>query len=255
MAEKSSFIKLDRNILQWGWYKNANTFRVFVHLLISANIRANTFEGILIKRGEVATSVFSLAENLGLTEKQVRTALSHLKSTGEITSRRGSRYQIIRVENYDKYQSMGNQMGNGRAIKGQSKGDNQRNKEINNPLVPNGTSPHCGGSESAKTDFLTFWENYPKKVEQEKAQREWERLRPDKDTVEKILQGVAQQCRTKGWQEDHGRFIPNPANWLKGKRWNDSVSCPKDKRKSYDIDEIEAYIFSDACRQQEGRIV
>lgn len=87
MAEKSSFIKLDRNILQWGWYKNANTFRVFIHLTLTANIRANTFEGILIERGEVATSVFSLAENLGLTEKQVRTALSHLKSTGWFTER------------------------------------------------------------------------------------------------------------------------------------------------------------------------
>lgn len=255
MAEKSSFIKLNRNILQWGWYKNANTFRVFIHLLITANIRANTFEGILIKRGEVATSVFSLAENLGLTEKQVRTALSHLKSTGEISSRRGSRYQILRVENYDKYQSMGNQMGNQKAFKGHSKGDNQRNKEINNPLVSYETSPHGGGRESAKTDFLTFWEKYPKKVDQERAKREWDRLRLDSGTVEEILQAIAQQSRTKSWQEEQGRFIPSPAKWLNGKRWRDKLELPARENKSYNIDEIEAFLMDDDCRQQEGTAI
>ena len=29
MAEKSTFIKLDRNIVKWRWYKDINTFKVF----------------------------------------------------------------------------------------------------------------------------------------------------------------------------------------------------------------------------------
>ena len=105
MAEKSTFIKIDRNITEWRWYQNANTFRVFIHLLLKANINDKDFENITIHRGEFATSRENLAKALGLSVQQTRTALEHLKSTGEITIKRYSKFQVISVINYDFYQS------------------------------------------------------------------------------------------------------------------------------------------------------
>ena len=67
MADKTTFIKIDRNILDWGWYKDANTFRVFMHLLLTANIRQHKFMGVDIGRGELATSQKSLAESLDIS--------------------------------------------------------------------------------------------------------------------------------------------------------------------------------------------
>lgn len=104
MSEKTTFIKLDRNIRQWRWYQNANTFRVFIHCLLSANVAPREFEGATIKRGEFATSYDKIANTLNLTNQQVRTAIKHLKSTGEITTRIYSKYQVISIVNYAYYQ-------------------------------------------------------------------------------------------------------------------------------------------------------
>ena len=104
MAEKSTYIKLDRNMTQWRWWKNRNTLQVFVWLLISANISDHEFEHEIIKRGEVATSLETIGKSCSLTIREVRTALGHLKSTGEIASRQRPHYQVISILNYSKYQ-------------------------------------------------------------------------------------------------------------------------------------------------------
>ncbi len=103
--EKGTFIKLDRGIQGWRWYTNANTFRVFLHILMNANIKPCGFEGITINRGEMATSYDKIANTLKLTKMQVRTSIDHLKSTGEITLKRYPKFQVITVVNYNQYQS------------------------------------------------------------------------------------------------------------------------------------------------------
>lgn len=119
MRGPSTFIKLDRNIEEWRWYKDANTMRVFIDLLIRANVTNNDLYGITIHRGEVATSYPAIADRLGLTVKQVRTALGHLKRTGEVAVKIHPKFQVISIVNYDSYQSA--RAGSG-AGKGQSKG-------------------------------------------------------------------------------------------------------------------------------------
>lgn len=105
MAEKTTWIKVDRNILEWGWYKDANTFRVFMHLLLTANIKPHKFLGVGVNRGEIATSYKSLAESLDISIRSVRTAISHLETTGEVTVKRHSRFSVISIPNYDSYQA------------------------------------------------------------------------------------------------------------------------------------------------------
>ena len=104
MATPTTYIKLDRNILRWGWYTNPNTLRVFLHLLLTANIADKNFENITVKRGETVTSYEKLSATLDLSVQQVRTALTHLKSTGEITTCQHAKYQVITVIKYNEYQ-------------------------------------------------------------------------------------------------------------------------------------------------------
>lgn len=104
MAEKTTWIKIDRNILQWRWYQDANTMRVFLHLLLTANIKPHGFKTDTIKRGQLATSIGHIAKTLGITYNQARTALEHLKETKEITTTTRPRYLVITICNYDKYQ-------------------------------------------------------------------------------------------------------------------------------------------------------
>ena len=104
MNRANGFVILNRRILDWEWYRNTNTSALFIHLLLRANFTDRRFEGRVIARGQLVTSLSSLAEETGLTFQQVRTALAHLISTGEITSERLRRGRIITVRNYAQYQ-------------------------------------------------------------------------------------------------------------------------------------------------------
>lgn len=111
MAEKSTWIKIDRNILNWRWFTDRNTLQVFLWLLLNANIKPNGFMGTTVKRGEVATSCKTIASQSKMTENQARTAIQHLKTTGEITITRHSKFVVISIVNYDLYQGQ-NQITN-----------------------------------------------------------------------------------------------------------------------------------------------
>lgn len=144
MPEKSTFIKLNRKILNWRWYHDSNTFRVFVHLLLTANVTDHDFERITVHRGQVVTSVARLSENLKISVKSVRTALEHLKSTGEVTVKTTSKYSIITVNKYDEYQRPSNIRANIGANNGQTigksvadEGQQYKNDKESNRMIKN----------------------------------------------------------------------------------------------------------------------
>ena len=67
-----SFIKLDRRIMKWGWYRDTNTLAVWLHLLLSANFKRSEYMGIEVNAGQVVTTLEGLSEETGLSVKQVR---------------------------------------------------------------------------------------------------------------------------------------------------------------------------------------
>lgn len=98
------YIKLHRSLLDWEWYNDSVVKDVFLHLLLSANHKDNKYKGIEIKKGQLLTGRLKLASDLNFTEMQIRTALKKLKSTNEITIKTTSKYSIISIKNWDKYQ-------------------------------------------------------------------------------------------------------------------------------------------------------
>jgi hypothetical protein len=104
MRDRTTYIKLDRNIMSWGWYKDLNTFKLFIHLLLNANVKDHEFQGVTVHRGELATSQTSLATSTGLSRQNIRTALEHLRSTGDITINQHRKFSIISIPRYDYYQ-------------------------------------------------------------------------------------------------------------------------------------------------------
>lgn len=104
MADKTTFIKIDRNIINWRWFQSPKILSVFLWLLIKANIKEGHFKHDAISRGSLATSNAHIAEGCGITISNVRTALSNLEETGEIKRESRNHYQIITIVNYDSYQ-------------------------------------------------------------------------------------------------------------------------------------------------------
>lgn len=120
----AGFILLYRQITDWEWYQNPNTFRVFLHCLLMANFTDGRFEGKDIKRGQFVTSLQSLSDQTSLSIRQVRVALDHLIMTGELTSKAYSKFRVITVVNYDKYQS--NDKQNDRQMTGKRQADDNQ---------------------------------------------------------------------------------------------------------------------------------
>lgn len=105
VAEPTTFIKLDRNILEWRWFKDQNTYKLFTYFLIKANVTDQPWQDIVIGRGQLVTSFTHMAQETGLSVRSVRTSLDKLKSTSEVTCASSSKYTVITVINYDKYQN------------------------------------------------------------------------------------------------------------------------------------------------------
>lgn len=101
----SGHIKIDRSILGWEWYRDRNTFKLFIHLILRANWKDGRFQGVEIPRGSLASSYQNLANETGLSIQNVRTAVKKLKSTSELTVSQHPKFSVFTVKNYGRYQT------------------------------------------------------------------------------------------------------------------------------------------------------
>jgi DNA replication protein DnaD len=227
MSEKSTFIKLNRKILKWRWYQDANTFRVFVHLLLLANVTDRDFEQVTVRRGQLVTSRKHLSRDLKISEQSVRTALEHLKSTSEITISTTSKFSIITINNYDLYQRVTHSPTSNQPATNQRPTSNQpqyKNGKECIRMVKNEREGALAPLGRFKNVFLT--------------QNELDELRTKfpNDYEAKIE-------RLSRYQESKGRTFDNHfatlLDWLE-KDLNDKRSDERETNKaSYDISEID----------------
>ncbi len=100
----SGWVKIHRQILEWEWYDDINTCRLFFHLLIKANHKERNYKGKVVSVGETLTGLDKLSCETNLSVQQIRTSLNKLKSTNEITINSSPQGTVIKVVNYGKYQ-------------------------------------------------------------------------------------------------------------------------------------------------------
>ena len=101
----SGWIKLHRNLIDWEWYTDHNTTRLFVHCVVRANFEPKNWRGISIERGQFWTSIPTLCAETGLSTSQIRTSLNKLKLTGELTVKSQAQGRMITIVEYNQYQA------------------------------------------------------------------------------------------------------------------------------------------------------
>ena len=84
----------------------------------------------------------------------------------------------------------------------------------------------AGASARQKKQVLTgafdrFWVAYPRHQGKEAARKTWEKLNPDAALLAEMLAALERQRASDQWRRDGGQFIPYPATWLNGRRWED----------------------------------
>lgn len=78
----------------------------------------------------------------------------------------------------------------------------------------------------ADNGFAQFWALYPVKKSKQDALRAWQKLKPTEGLLTTILSALGDHKASSDWLKDGGKFIPHPASWLNGRRWEDEIACP-----------------------------
>lgn len=249
-------ILLDRKILEWEWYKDINTCKLFLHLLLKANWEDERFQDIEVPCGSFISSYQTLATETGLTIQKIRTAINHLKSTGELTIHPYPKFSVFTVKNYRIYQ--------------------ESNITTNNQITEN---EHVYESQktqieerkiNAKTTykqkiemFDTFWNIYPRKKARVLAEQAYADLILSEKVKEEQLiiatKNYTEACRILKTPDN---FINMPHNWLNKTVWIDylpenykkpemSYEKPKTRgtgfsnfeQREYDFDKLEEQLL------------
>ena len=197
----SDYIKLYRSLIDWEWYKNINTKVLFIHMLLKANWKDGRFEGKIIPRGSFVSSLSRLSEETDLTIREVRTAILHLENSGELTSKRHSKYSVFTIKNYDLYQGSDNQTTINRHSDDIQTTTIEEYKEIKNKRNNN---IMC--KKEANELFEKLWDMYPNKKGKSSVS--------DKDK-QKIFQiGLEEMTRAI---ERYKKYLEANSDWLKPK--------------------------------------
>lgn len=75
--------------------------------------------------------------------------------------------------------------------------------------------------DSPKVGFEDFWRAYPRRVAKKDALKAWQKISAEHHG--RIMQAIEANKRSEQWKKDGGQFIPYPATWLNGERWEDEI--------------------------------
>jgi hypothetical protein len=78
----------------------------------------------------------------------------------------------------------------------------------------------------SQDSFDRFWAAFPRRVAKQAAQRAWTEINPPAALEEIMIVALQWQSRQPAWTKDGGAYVPHPATWLRGRRWEDEPFDP-----------------------------
>ena len=128
------WIKMFRQITDWELYKDINSKVLFLHLLLTAAYTDyTTSDGFVVHAGCCFTSIRQLADETGLSIRQVRTALERLEATHSLTQQTTHRGTLIKVEKWAFFQGE-REKATQQTTQQTTHYNNKNNKKINNNI-------------------------------------------------------------------------------------------------------------------------
>lgn len=83
---------------------------------------------------------------------------------------------------------------------------------------------------STGRNFDKLWSVYPRHEGKQAALKAFEKIDPDDELLERMINAITAQKKSAQWSDP--QFIPHPATWLNGHRWEDepTQARPQEKR-------------------------
>lgn len=203
-----------------GWFDEV----LFYRLIVNCD-DFGRFDG---RTAVIKNRLFPLKDNLTL--KSVETAINKLARAGLITPYTSGGKPFLFLPTWNEHQSIRakrSKYPDPEIICEQMNSDEckcSRNPIQSNPIRESNPNPNRESESNAREaldPFDAFWAVYPRKTGKEAARKAFKKL--DREVYPLLVPAVESQKRSRQWQEDNGRFIPNPSTWLNQGRWEDEM--------------------------------
>ena len=100
------WIKINERLLDWQWFNDGNTLKVWLYLLVKANWKETKWQGLTLKRGQFVISVRRLSGILEMADKTVQRALKALLDSDCIEVKPlGKMGTLVTIKKYSQYQA------------------------------------------------------------------------------------------------------------------------------------------------------
>lgn len=231
----SGYFKLYRELLNKPiWLNSSNEQRVIlITLLAMANWKETEWdyygEKIKLNPGQFIASAPAIKERCNSSEitiMKIRTALERFEKldflTVSLTGKSTKSGKLITIVNWRHYQS--NEEEDNR------QNNRQNNKEItdrqptDNRHIKEEGKEYKELKEDKEKGFERFWELYPSKRKKPVARIAWMNMRVHSEEQYALINtAVERYKKTNQWQEENGRYIPDPDTFLQDERWTDEI--------------------------------
>lgn len=205
------WIMLHRKLLDHAIFKNHKLLQVFLYCLLKASHKEHTQlvgdQLVTLQPGQLATGRKAIASKTGLTEQNVRTALNKLEKCGILTIRKTNKFSIVSIVKWNDHQQINQQVTSKQPASNQQVTTNNNVKNENN--------------DNKYISFDDFWNIWPKKTAKQDAEKAWKKAKITEEIFILIQQHLAIAYLTT-----EKSYIPNPATYINGKRWNDEIIQP-----------------------------
>lgn len=219
----SGWIKIHRRLLDWEWFDDHNTFRLFTYILLKANYEPKKWHGISINRGQLLTSLPSLSDATGISVQSIRTSLAKLKSTGELTDKSTNKNRLLTIVNYDEYQSNDNELTGTSAdnLTGQQQTTNRQltaTKEVKKEKKERNKELYRPDNVSDQT-----WEDFEalrKRKRSPITETAMKLIAKQADLANYTMEETLQECCSRGWASFKAEWVNKGEQ--NGRQFNDN---------------------------------
>ena len=140
MQKELGWICLHRSLLEWEWYSDISTTRLWIHCLLKASHKDLIYKNIEVPRGSFCTTLPKLQSETKISARTLRTCLAKLILTGNIENKATNKYRLISIVNFEKFQFLEQnkpkrQQATDRQTTDKLTGNRQTNQQANNQQI------------------------------------------------------------------------------------------------------------------------
>lgn len=161
-----------------------------------------------------------------VTEKTVEQALNKLMTVGLASTYKVEDKPILQLSTWGRHQQIRNTRSKypgpecADLISIDINCNQSQSTDINCTRNPIQSNPNPNPNPIL---FDIFWTAYPKHAAKADAQKAFKALNPNDELLRTILSAIETWKKTDDWMKDGGKFVPLPATYIRGKRWEDEL--------------------------------